>query len=135
MSSKKHAVEDLMSGLLRRGVFLSGSFILIGWALSLWETTTGDLHHQQVWQDLLSGQSQLSFSVEELKLSLLQSHLRFNSSAWIVVGLLVLLWIPILRVMLSAWAFYREKDYLFLLFSCVVLSMLLGSLFLGRGGH
>lgn len=134
MTLKKHSVEDLMSALLKKGVLLSGGLILIGWVQSILETSQGSLVHQQVWEALLSGQSHLSFSPESMKSDILHGQFVLASSVWITLGLLVLLFVPVLRVMLAAWVFYREKDYLFVLFSCVVLTVLLGSLFLGHGG-
>lgn len=135
MSQNKHAVEDLISALLRKGVLLSGGLILMGWVQSIWETSKGSTQHHDVWRALLNGQSHLSFSPASLKMQNVDWAFVYtsNSSLWIALGLLTLLLIPILRIILSAWAFYREKDYLFVFFSCVVLSVLLIGIGLGHG--
>ncbi|NBU21461.1 DUF1634 domain-containing protein [bacterium] len=134
MTQHKHAAEDLISALLRKGVLFSGSFILIGWVQSILETSSGSHRHEEVWTTLLGGGSSLSFSSESLMNQRLGWDLLLtpHSSLWITLGLLSLLMVPILRIILSAWAFYRERDYLFVLFSCVVLGVLSVGLLLGH---
>jgi uncharacterized membrane protein len=58
--------------------------------------------------------------------------LRFESSAVIQLGLLLLIATPIARVALSVIGFLRERDFTYVALTLVVLGVLLGSLFLGK---
>jgi len=51
----------------------------------------------------------------------------------ITAGLLVLLGTPIMRVLVAAVIFVREKDWYFAFFSLVVLCALAAGVFFGRG--
>lgn len=46
----------------------------------------------------------------------------------IQLGILLLLITPLARVIFSVYAFYRQKDYLYLVFTLIVLTVLLASL-------
>jgi uncharacterized membrane protein len=52
----------------------------------------------------------------------------------ITAGLLVLLCTPVMRVLVAALIFVREKDWHFAFFSLVVLCALAAGVYLGRGG-
>lgn len=52
----------------------------------------------------------------------------------ITAGLLVLLCTPVLRVLVAAFIFVKEKDWHFALFSFVVLCAMAAGVFFGSGG-
>ncbi len=55
--------------------------------------------------------------------------LQFSGRAIIQLGLLLLIATPVARVIFSAFAFARERDYLYVAFTLTVLAVLLYSLF------
>lgn len=57
-----------------------------------------------------------------------------DASSVIVLGLLVLLATPVLRVAVSIVAFALERDWRYVIITSIVLLVLLLSFFLGRGG-
>lgn len=111
--------ELAISHVLRGGVVISAVIILLG----------------VVWfylQMALSGHATLTYphSVIEVAQELAQG----NPLALIVLGLLVLLLTPILRVAISILIFALERDWLYTVITLIVLLILLVSLLLGRGG-
>ncbi len=56
-----------------------------------------------------------------------------DPGALMSLGLLVLLATPAARVVVLAWQFARRREWLFLAVSLIVLSVLAGSILVGRG--
>ncbi len=56
----------------------------------------------------------------------------FHGRGLIQLGLLVLIAIPIARVLLSVFAFLRQRDFMYVVTTCIVLAVLCYSLFGGR---
>jgi len=59
---------------------------------------------------------------------ILRSSVQLRSEAMIQLGLLLLIATPIVRVALAAVGFYFERDYLYVVVSLIVLTVLLFSL-------
>ena len=106
--------ELIISGVLRGGVLLSVAIILVGSAWFFYLTGTGALVHASfpdtlpaVWHGLLA----------------------LNPPSIIVVGLLVLLATPVMRVAVSIIAFALEEDRTYVIITTLVLAILLFSIF------
>jgi len=120
-----HAKEDvtrIIGWILRGGVILSASIILIGFLLLLihiaeqpgFTMSIGAFPHSlsQVWSGLMVLQPQ----------------------AIIVTGILFLIVTPVITVTTSLVAFAVEHDRRFVVITCVVLAILLTSMLIGKGG-
>ncbi len=106
--------ELIISGVLRGGVLLSVAIILggISWFYAL--TLTGHLPHPS-FPDTLPG--------------VWHGVLALDPPAVIVVGLLVLLATPVMRVAVSIIAFALEEDRTYVIITTLVLAILLFSIF------
>ncbi|MGC8478207.1 MAG: DUF1634 domain-containing protein, partial [Acetobacteraceae bacterium] len=106
--------ELIISGVLRGGVLLSVAIILGGIAWFFYLTLTGQLAHPSfpdtlpaVWHGLLA----------------------LDPPSIVVVGLLVLLATPVMRVAVSIIAFALEEDRTYVMITSLVLAILLFSIF------
>lgn len=111
--------EVVISNVLRGGVLLSASLIFVGVAMfyvhyALYGVDTHPFPHSlgAVITGLVQGQA----------------------SSVIILGLLVLLVTPLLRVAVSIVAFALERDWRYVIITVIVLCVLLLSFILGRGG-
>jgi uncharacterized membrane protein len=120
-------VELAISNLLRTGVVASFAIILTGTAISFFRhpdyaRSPGQLAHltqpgaafpnsmREVWQGVIS----------------------LRGQAIVVVGLLVLIATPVMRVAVAILAFVYQRDTPFAVITSLVLALLLLSFFLGR---
>ena len=111
--------ELIISHVLRGGVVASAGIIAIGvLRFYLQMAFTG--------HDTLSYPHTLPTVIEQLT--------RGEPLAIVMLGLLVLLLTPILRVAISIVVFALERDWLYTVITLLVLLILLVSLLLGRGG-
>lgn len=55
-----------------------------------------------------------------------------QGTEFITAGLIVLLLTPILRVVVALWVFLQERDFIFALFSLLVLLALGGGIWIGK---
>lgn len=112
-------VQLILGNLLRIGVILSMSIVLIGGLLYL--ITNGDM---------LTNYSK--FKAEEAGLTSIPAILSglkdWNGKAIIQFGILLLIFTPISRVILSVFSFLLEKDYLYVAIGLLVLSIIMFSL-------
>jgi uncharacterized membrane protein len=115
--------ESILGALLQAGVLLSGAVVLIGGILYLvhyghnpasYHTFTGTRAGLNSLSTVLSGVAHL------------------DGRAIIQLGLLLLIATPVVRVLLSVFAFWLERDRTYVVFTLIVLAVLLYSLFLGR---
>ena len=112
-------VEQVVGNLLRAGVGLAASVVLVGGLLYL-------IRH---------GAALPQYRTFEGKQSTLRSlggivteALRGRSRAIIQIGLVLLILTPIARVAFSLFAFARERDWVYVLVTAIVLVLLVGSL-------
>ena len=118
----KDYTSSIIGWVLRGGVILSATVILIGFILLLvhlgekpgFAMSIGAFPHTlgQVWSGLLI----------------------FHPQAIIVTGLLLLIVTPVITVTTSLVAFAVERDRRFVVIACVVLAILLASMLIGKSG-
>jgi uncharacterized membrane protein len=121
-------VELVISRLLRGGVLLSMTVIFAGLVLMFahhpdYLRSSGDL------QRLTSPGAAFPHTLREVADGLVNAR----GQAVVVVGLLLLIATPILRVAVSVIAFAVERDRIFVLITSVVLAVLLLSFLVGKG--
>jgi len=117
-------IEVIIGSLLRAGVLLAASVVLIGGVFYL-------LRHGQETVNYTTFHSE----PEALKSipAVVDGIVSLSARAIIQFGLLLLIATPIARVAFSAIAFALEKDYMYVVITLIVLGVLLYSL-LGSAG-
>ncbi|HVJ06449.1 MAG TPA: DUF1634 domain-containing protein [Candidatus Saccharimonadales bacterium] len=118
-------MEVIIGHLLRAGVLLSAAVVMLGGIIYL-------VHHGHAVADYRTFQGELS-PLRTIT-GILHGALRLSGRAVIQFGLLLLIATPIARVIFSAVAFARERDFLYVGFTIVVLVVLAYSLF-GASPH
>jgi uncharacterized membrane protein len=116
-------VEQFMGNLLRAGVMLAAAIVLIGGVIYLARHPGHQPDHH-----LFHGEPKTLTSVWSV------IELAFSGSArgLIQLGLLALIATPIARVVFSVYAFARQRDYLYVGLTLIVLAILIYSLAWGR---
>lgn len=109
----------LLSRMFRYGVYIAGIFLLVGWVSSIQWSENVFIEFQTYNEQSL---------VEALDYAWTHSHWGVLMS---YLGIAVLICLPFLRVMISAYLFLRRKEYPMLTLSLLVLSGLILSLFIG----
>jgi uncharacterized membrane protein len=123
------AVELLISGLLRAGVLISLTVVVAGVLLSF-------LHHG----DYVSSATELlrltqpGAAFPHTLRDIVSGLHELRGQAVIMVGLLLLIATPVLRVAVSIFTFVFERDWVFVAITSVVLLLLLTSFLLGKAG-
>jgi uncharacterized membrane protein len=114
-------VEGIIGNLLRVGVMVSAFVVFTGGLLYL--LRDGSQHAPDLHK----------FEPEQLRSpgDIVHESVRFHSLGLIMLGLLLLIATPIARVIFSVAAFALQRDYLYVLFTLIVLSVLLYSVFSG----
>jgi uncharacterized membrane protein len=115
-------MEETVGGLLRTGVSLAALVVLAGGILYLVRhgQTAADYHIFRGEPDSLT-HARLTIS----------TALSGRALGIIQMGLLLLIATPVARVAFCIWGFARERDFLYVTFSSIVLAILLFSLFSG----
>jgi uncharacterized membrane protein len=122
-----HKVELLISTLLRAGVIASLFFVVFGTALSF-------VHHPDYrtsriqTRDLTREGAQFPHTLRDVASGV--RHLR--GQAIVVLGLILLIATPVLRVAISIFAFLYQRDWIFVAITTLVLVLLLLSFLLGK---
>ncbi|HTU16678.1 MAG TPA: DUF1634 domain-containing protein [Gemmataceae bacterium] len=116
-------VEQVMGNLLRIGVIASAVMVFLGGLLYLihegrWPAP--DLHEFHAQPEHLRSPA-----------GILRESAALKPSSLIMLGLLLLIATPVARVIFSVAAFVLQRDYLYVFFTILVLSVLLYSLFSG----
>ena len=117
-------IELIIGSLLRAGVLLAASVVLIGGVLYL-----ARHGHDTIDYTTFHGEPDALKSIPSVVEGVFSNHAR----AIIQFGLLLLIATPIARVLFSAIAFALEKDYMYVVITLIVLAVLLYSL-LGSAG-
>ncbi len=115
-------LEIIMGNLLRTGVLIAASFVLLGGILYL-------IHNGLLLPNYKTFKGEPS-SLRNIP-DIFRNLFSFNTGAIIQFGLILLIATPVARVMFSVIAFLYEKDYLYTIFTIIVLSILLYSFFAG----
>jgi uncharacterized membrane protein len=117
-------IEQFLGNLLRGGVVLAAAVVLLGGLLYL------GCHGSERQPDKYK-----TFQIEDDNLrtpsGIVGKALARTSDGIIQLGLLLLVATPVARVFFSALAFARQRDWLYVFLTLVVLTVLLGSLFFG----
>ncbi|WP_069659113.1 DUF1634 domain-containing protein [Arcticibacter eurypsychrophilus] len=118
-------VASVLGQLLRAGVVTSSVIALIGGVIYLMAHGADRPHY-----------TEFIGAPENLRHinGIIAGLLVFDAQAIIQTGVLVLIATPILRVLLSAIAFAIEKDYLYVIITLIVLSIIAIGMFGGLGG-
>lgn len=113
-------VEKVMGNLLRAGIILAASVVLIGGILYLirYGATVPDYR-------VFRGEPADLRSVS----GILSDAIRLRSRGLIQLGLLLLVATPVARVVFSVFAFARERDLIYVTLTLIVLGVLFYSLF------
>jgi uncharacterized membrane protein len=117
-------IEIIIGSLLRAGVMLAASVVLIGGVLYL-----ARHGHETVNYTTFNGEPEALKSIP----TVLEGTASLHARAIIQFGLLLLIATPIARVAFAAFAFALEKDYMYVIITLIVLAVLLYSL-LGSAG-
>jgi uncharacterized membrane protein len=123
---KTRQVELLISNILRFGVVISLMIVVLGMTVTF-------IHHEDYLtspQDLkrLTG---TSAEFPHSARSVIDGLLHFQGRAIVVLGLLLLILTPVLRVAASIVGFVYEKDFIFVVITSMVLALLILSFFVG----
>jgi uncharacterized membrane protein len=113
-------IDRVLGNLLRLGVLVSAVVVLAGGLLLLareGRQANPDLHE---FQEEPSGPGVI-----------VRQAVALDSRGLIMLGLLLLIATPVARVVFSVFAFALQRDYLYVLFTVIVLIVLLYSLFSG----
>jgi uncharacterized membrane protein len=113
-------VELAMGNLLRGGVLLSATLVLLGAIIYLYRHGTEPAEHR-VFRGEPAELRQVSAIVEDAW--------AFRGRSLIQLGLLVLIATPVARVTFTFFAFLHQRDYAYVLVTLIVLSILLYGLF------
>jgi uncharacterized membrane protein len=131
MGDGKRGIEtkaDLaLSLLLRLGVLACAFIIATGWIGNL-ARPAADAALPQLLRGEILPAATVSHSLAEVAGGLAQGH----SGAIMLLGLMLLIALPIVRVALTAAAFSLERDWFYVALSLLVLALLLSGLLLGR---
>lgn len=113
------ALDKVMATILRIGLYLSTSILLVGACIYFYHESGVKLDYH-----VFAG-----VPLEYTTLSgVMKSSLHFNSEGIMQLGLFVLILVPVARVLLSIYAFAKRNDYLYSVISLIVFAILLYSL-------
>ena len=115
-------LEIIMGNLLRVGVITAALFVLFGGILYL-------IHHGFSLPNYKTFKGEPSY-LKNIS-GIFTNIFSFKTGAIIQFGLILLIATPVARVAFSVIAFLYEKDYMYTVFTLIVLSVLLYSFFAG----
>ena len=124
-----HAVESIISMILRAGVIISLIIVVGGLLLSFFHHHEY-LHSKPSLQRLTTPGRAFPRTIA----GVLAGMRQMRGEAIIMAGLVLLIATPVLRVAVSIIAFVFEKDRTFVILTTIVLGLLILSFFLGTSG-
>ncbi len=113
-------IEIILGNLLRIGVITAAVIVLFGAVMFI-------IRHGVEYPDYHLFISE-PFHLNDFS-KLFSGLAAFKSIAFIELGIFALVATPVLRVMFSVFAFLYEKDYMYVLFTAIVLAVLIFSFF------
>lgn len=118
-------IELVLGNLLRWGVIISSVVVLIGGIIYL-------AHHGSVVPDYKSFQG-LLLPYHNLS-NIFTGVMNLKGEAIIQLGVVLLIATPVARIIFSIIGFAREKDFLYIFISVIVLGIIISSIALGVKG-
>ncbi|USS86225.1 DUF1634 domain-containing protein [Fructilactobacillus cliffordii] len=118
-TNEMQAVEQTIGKILRWGVIVAATIMIIGLLLYLMSGSLGVATHYHV----------------KNFFELLQGLVTGKPYAVMMTGIFALILTPVLRVVVSIYSFYREHDSLYMVITSLVLVILLTSFWLGIEFH
>jgi uncharacterized membrane protein len=115
-------IDQILGNLLRSGVLIASSVVLVGAILYLTRHGT-EVHNYQVFR----GEPP---DLRGLR-GILQDVVALSSRGIIQLGIVLLLATPVARVLFSVFAFARQRDYTYVVVTLLVLAILLYSMLRG----
>ncbi len=128
-SKRPLKTEDTISAVLRIGVSTSLVLLTLGTLLAFLPPNGYGFDRSEV-SRLTGAGGAFPRSLSWLLGGLMHA----NGQAVIVLGLVLLIATPVVRVIVSTVAFYRERDRVYVAITLLVLALLLVSFVLGRSG-
>jgi len=131
-SSKFWAERDmelLIGKLLRYGVMLACGITLFGGVIYLFQNHGATMEHYKPTPDGMPFPG-VEYYLRELS-TIIPRVLSFDGAAIIQLGVCVLIATPILRVAFSVVGFLIEKDYMYVVITLIVLSIIIANMLLG----
>jgi uncharacterized membrane protein len=121
-------VEQAVGNLLRTGVLLAAGVVLLGGILYL--LRYGPVRYGDSPADLRTFHGE----PDDLRKpgEIVRAALSLRGRGLIQLGLLLLIATPVARVVFSVFAFIRQRDWMYVAFTLIVLAVLLYSLFSGH---
>ncbi len=117
--------EDVIGWTLRIGVIISAILIIFGFALILIHNGAGPYTLNQ----LVNPHSNVN--TKTIKFSTIYSGIEsLNGVDLILLGLIILIATPVLRVFIGILQFAREKDYLYTIITIIVFFNLMFAIFI-----
>lgn len=113
-------IETVLGNLLRIGVIIAGSVVIIGAVLFLVRHGLEIPSYHIFKPD--------SFNFSDFR-DLFRGIITFRSVSIMEIGILLLIATPFLRVLFSVFAFAYEKDYMYVIFTVIVFIILIFSFF------
>ena len=122
-------IELLISTLLRVGVTLSLSIVVIGTVVSF-------VHHPEyrTSTDELKRLTEPGAAFPHSLAAMARGIVSGSGESLVLLGLILLIATPIVRVAVSLLIFMHQRDRAFVYITCLVLALLMLSFFLGKAG-
>ena len=112
-------IQLILGTLLRAGVIISMSIVLIGGAIFLVHNQ-GNITDYKIFRPELSNFSSIA--------AIFKGVLTFRGDAVIQFGILMLIFTPIARIVFAIFSFLIERDYLYVLIGFIILAIITVSL-------
>jgi len=124
MDADKKLISDekmdlIIGNILRVAVIISALFVIVGAAIYLWHHGM-EMPKYGVFSGIPRGLSNLN--------EIIADAWHVKSLGIIQLGLLILLFTPVARVAYSVFAFLVQRDYMYVVFTLIVLTVLLLSI-------
>jgi Predicted membrane protein len=113
-------IEAFLGSLLKVGIIVSGSIVAFGAIIFLVRHGSEKTNYHTFTPDI--------FNFSDFK-GLFEGVIAFRSASIMELGILLLIATPVLRVLFSIFAFAYEKDYMYVIFTVIVLTVLIFSYF------
>ncbi|MGC9210384.1 MAG: DUF1634 domain-containing protein [Acidilobus sp.] len=117
--------EDIIGWSLRIGVLVSAAFIILGMALIFVHRGAGDYGLKE----LISSRSPVNTSTLPVSYINWSNVSSLNGLAFVLIGLIVLMATPVLRVAIGIAQFAHERNWLYTIITAIVFMNLMLAIF------